>query len=145
MSEENKALVRRFFEEFITKGDLSLTDELIAENYVDHNPPGPNIAPGPEGVKQLFAGRRSAFPDLTVTVDDQVAEGDKVVSRGTITGTHKGEFMGIPATGKSISMGAVSIFRIEDGKIAERWGEVDTLGMMQQLGVVPPPPGESRD
>jgi steroid delta-isomerase-like uncharacterized protein len=139
MSEENKALVRRFFEEFVTKGDESLVDELIAGDFVDHNPQGPNIAPGREGVKQVFSGRRSAFPDAAVTVDDQVAEGDKVVSRLTITGTNQGEFMGIPATGKSFSMGAVAIFRIEDGKIVERWGETDFMGMMQQLGVVPGP------
>ena len=139
MSEENKALVRRLFEEFVTKGDESVVNELIAEDYVDHNPPSPNIAPGPEGVKQLFAGRRSAFPDAAVTVEDQVSEGDKVVSRLTITGTHQGEFMGIPATGKSFSMGAVAIFRIEGGKIVERWGESDNIGMMQQLGVVPSP------
>ena len=116
-----------------------MADDFIAEDFVDHNPEGPDQGPGPEGVKQLFIARRSTFPDLTVKVDDQVAEGDKVVNRLTITGTHQGEFMGIPAPGKSFSMGAVAIFRIEDGKIAERWGETDMIGMMQQLGVVPPP------
>ena len=136
MSEENKALVRRFFGEY-PKVDQSLVDELIAEDFVDHNPPGPNIAPGREGVKQVMAGRRSAFPDSRVTVDDQVAEGDKVVNRQTITGTHLGDFMGIPPTGKSFSIGAIAIFRIEDGKIVERWGETDMTGMMQQLGVMP--------
>jgi steroid delta-isomerase-like uncharacterized protein len=139
MSEENKTIIRRLFEDFATKGDLSVADELIAEDMVDHNPPGPNIAPGPEGLKQVFAARWTAFPDLRVTVEDQVAEGDKVVTRSTISGTHKGEFMGIPASGKSFSIGAVAIFRIEDGKIVERWGETDIIGMMQQLGVVPSP------
>ncbi len=142
MSEENKALVRRFFENY-PKGYESLVDEFIAEDFVDHNPQGPNIAPGREGVKQVTAGRLSAFPDMKVTVDAQVAEGDKVVNRMTITGTQQGEFMGIPATGKSFSMGAVAIFRIEDGRIAERWGHSDAMGMMQQLGAAPPPPGTS--
>ena len=137
MSEENKALVRRLFEEFVSKGNLSLADELIAEDFIDHNPSGPDQGPGPEGLKQVFAARWTAFPDLRVTVEDQVAEGDKVVSRTTITGTHRGDFMGIPATGKSISMGAIAIIRIEDGMIVERWGETDVLGMMQQLGVMP--------
>ena len=139
MSEENKAMVRRFFKEFITKGDLSVADELMAEDFVDHNPAGPNQGPGREGTKQLFAGRRLAFPDAAVAVEDQISEGDKVVSRLTITGTHQGEFMGIPATGKSFSIGAVAIFRIEGGKIVERWGQTDNIGMMQQLGVIPAP------
>ncbi len=139
MSVENKAMVRRFFEEFVTKGDQSVADELMAEDFVDHNPAGPNQGPGLEGVKQLFAGRRLALPDAAATVEDQVSEGDKVVSRLTITGTHQGEFMGIPATGKSFSIGAVAIFRIEGGKIVERWGETDNIGMMQQLGVIPAP------
>jgi steroid delta-isomerase-like uncharacterized protein len=142
MSEENKAIIRRFFEEFANKGDESVVDQLIGEDIVDHNPQDPNIPPGPEGVKQLFAGRRMAFPDMRVTVEDLVAEGDKVVFRSTITGTHKGEFMGIPPTGKSFSFGNIAIFRIEDGKIVERWGEADVMGMMQQLGVIPAP-GES--
>jgi len=142
MSEENKAIVRRFFEEFVTNGDLSVADELLAKDFVDHNPAGPNQGPGLEGTKQLFAVRRLAFPDAVATVEDQISEGDKVVSRLTITGTHQGEFMGIPATGKSFSMGAIALFRIEDGKIVERWGESDNIGMMQQLGLAPSPPGE---
>jgi steroid delta-isomerase-like uncharacterized protein len=142
MAEENKAIIRRFFEEFANKGDESVVDELIGEDIVDHNPQDPNIPPGPEGVKQLFARRRMAFPDMRVTVEDLVAEGDKVVLRSTVTGTHKGEFMGIPPTGKSFSFGNIAIFRIEDGKIVERWGEADVMGMMQQLGVIPAP-GES--
>ena len=142
MSEENKAIIRRFFEEFANKGDESVVDKLIGEDIVDHNPQDPNIPPGAEGVKQLFAGRRMAFPDMRVTVEDLVAEGDKVVLRSTVTGTHKGEFMGIPPTGNSFSFGNIAIFRIEDGKIVERWGEADVMGMMQQLGVIPAP-GES--
>jgi steroid delta-isomerase-like uncharacterized protein len=144
MSEENKALLRRFFEDY-TRGDPSLVDELLAEDFVDHDPPGPNVPPGRKGVKQVMADRKSAFPDMKVTVDDQVAEDDKVVNRMTITGTHQGVFMGIPATGKSFSMQAVAIFRVRDGKITDRWGQADVMGMMQQLGAAPPPPGASRD
>ena len=139
MSEENKASVRRLYEEFVNRDDQSVVNELVAEDCVDHNPPGPDIASGREGLIQVFAMFRSAFPDMTATINDQVAEGDKVVTRLTITGTHQGEFMGIPATGKSFSIEAIDIFRIEDGQIVERWGEADNMGMMQQLGVVPMP------
>ena len=139
MSEENKASVRRLYEEFVNRDDQSVVNELVAKDCVDHNPPGPDIASGREGLIQVFAMFRSAFPDMTATINDQVAEGDKVVTRLTITGTHQGEFMGIPATGKSFSIEAIDIFRIEDGQIVERWGEADNMGMMQQLGVVPMP------
>ncbi len=131
MSEVNKAIVRRFFEEFATKHDQSVADELIATDFVDHDPAGPNQEPGLEGVKQLFAGRWLAFPDVAATVEDQISEGDKVVSRVTVAGTQQGEFMGIPATGKSFSIEAIATFRIEDGKIVERWAETDNIGMMQ--------------
>jgi steroid delta-isomerase-like uncharacterized protein len=142
MSEENKAILRRFFDEY-PSSDQSLIDELVAEDFVDHDPPGPNFGHGREGVKQVMTDRHSAFPDMKVTIDDQVAEGDKVVNRMTITGTQQGEFMGIPATGKSFSMQAVAIFRIRNGKITDRWGQADVMGMMQQLGAAPPPPGSS--
>ena len=141
MSEENKAKVRRLYSGLSSQGDLSVADGLVAENFVDHNPPGPGIAPGREGFKQVFAGFLSAFPDMAITIDDQVAEGDKVVTRITASGTHQGDYMGMPATGKSFSIGAVDIFRFEGGKIVERWGQGDTMGMMQQLGVMPPPGG----
>ena len=139
MSEENKAMARRLYSELASQGDLSLANELIAKDFVDHNPPGPDIAPGREGFKQVFTGFFSAFPDMTMTVDDQVAEGDKVVTRATVSGTHLGDYMGMPATGKTFSIGIVDILRFKDGKIAERWGESDTIGMMQQLGVIPAP------
>ena len=142
MSEENKAIVRRFYDEFASQGNLSLADELVAEDFVDHNPGVPDIAPGREGMIQVFTAFRSAIPDMRMTVEDQVAEGDRVVSRATVSGTHQGELMGIPATGKSFSIGIIDILRLEGGKIAEHWGESDTMGMMQQLGVAPPPPGE---
>jgi steroid delta-isomerase-like uncharacterized protein len=137
MSEENKAIARRFYSEVASQGNLSLANELVAEDFVDHNPPGPDIAPGREGLKQVFTAFRSAFPDMKGTLDDQVAEGDKVVSRLTFSGTHQGDYLGMPATGKSFSIEAVEIFRFEDGMIAERWGQADRIGMMQQLGLAP--------
>ena len=137
MSEENKAIARRFYIEVAGQGNLSLIDELVAEDFVDHNAPGPDIAPGREGLKQVFTAFGSAFPDMKGTLDDQVAEGDKVVSRMTFTGTHQGDYLGMPATGKSFSIEAVEIFRFEGGMIAERWGQADRIGMMQQLGLAP--------
>jgi steroid delta-isomerase-like uncharacterized protein len=139
MSEKNKAIARRLYDELASQGNLSLADEIVAANFVDHNPPGPDIPPGREGLKQVFATYRSAFPDMRMTVEDQVAEGDKVVSRATVSGSHLGDYMGMPSTGKTFSIGIIDILRLEGGKIAEHWGEADTMGMMQQLGVVPPP------
>jgi steroid delta-isomerase-like uncharacterized protein len=139
MFEENKALANRLYTELINRADLSIADELVAEDFVDHNPPGPDMAPGREGLKQVFTEFNSAFPNMTLTVEDQVAEGDKVVSRLRFSGTQQGEFNGMPESGKSVSIGIIDIFRIEEGKIVERWGESDTLGMLVQLGAVPPP------
>jgi steroid delta-isomerase-like uncharacterized protein len=136
---ENKAILRRLYEEIHNKGNMAVADELIAADFVNHNVPSPEIPPGPEGVKQIFTMFRHAFPDFNVTVEDMVAEGDKVVARLTVRGTHKGEFMGIAPTGKQITISVIDIARIASGKIVERWGAEDNLGMMQQLGVVPPP------
>ena len=139
MSEENKAIVRRFYEEVANQGNLSVMDELVATDFIDHNPPSPEIAPGREGARQVFAMFRSAFPDMNLAVESQIAEGDKVVYRLTFQGTHKGEMMGIPPTGKTVSIGVIDVLRLEGGQLVERWGESDDMGMMQQLGVVPPP------
>ena len=136
--EENKALMRRFYEE-ISKGNLAALDELVAVDLVDHTPFVPGQAQGRQGTLELFTMIRAAFPDLRVTVEDIVTEGDKVVARGTFSGTHKGEFMGIAPTGKQITVGIIEILRIAGGRMVEHWNVVDSLGMMQQLGVVPPP------
>ena len=136
-TEENKAIMRRVWEEIFNKGDLSVADEIIAPNYVYHGPIGMEFK-GPEGFKQLITMFRTAFPDMRVTVEDMVAEGDKVVSRITGRGTHKGEFMGIAATGKQVTYTGILIVRFAGGKEVEVWGCSDLLGMMQQLGVVPP-------
>jgi len=137
-TEENKALMRRFYEE-ISKGNLAVVDELVAADLIEHSPFVPGQAPGRQGTLDLFTMIRAAFPDLRVTVEDMVAEGDKVVARGTFSGTHKGEFMGIAPTGKQMTVGLIEILRIAGGKMVEHWNVVDSLGMMQQLGVVPPP------
>jgi len=135
--EENKALVRRSFEEALNQRNLDLVDEIYATGYVYHLPGSPEIH-GSEGFKQLQAMQFAAFPDLHFTVEDMFAEGDKVVTRYTVLGTHEGEHMGIPPTGKQITVTAMTIHRIASGKIVEDWGSYDALGLMQQLGVIPP-------
>lgn len=136
MSEQNKAIVRRLYEEIWDKGNLAVLDELQAVDAVDHNRP-PGLPPGREGVKQFFRMYLAAFPDVRMVIEDQVAEGDRVVTRWTATGTHKGELMGIPPTGKQVRVSGIDINRLEGGKIIESWGSSDQLGMMQQLGVIP--------
>ncbi len=138
MTEDNKALNRRFVEEVINQGNLDAIDELIDPGVVDHSVPA-GFPTGREGAKQFAAMMRSAFPDLHHTIEDMIAEGDKVVMRSTWSGTHQGEFMGIPATGKRVTVSAIDISRVADGRIVEHWEQSDALGLMQQLGVVPPP------
>jgi steroid delta-isomerase-like uncharacterized protein len=140
MSEANKAIVRRFSEEVMNRGNLRVIDELFAPNVVDHSIP-PGFPAGIAGVKQMAAMYRSAFPDVRSTIEDLVAEGDKVVVRWSATGTHRGELMGIPATGKRVTVTGIVIDRIAGGKIVEHWESFDQLSMMQQLGVVPAPGG----
>jgi steroid delta-isomerase-like uncharacterized protein len=136
-TEDNKALVRRFYEE-IDKGNLGAMDELVAEDYVDHNPPPfPGIAAGREGVKQVFELFLAATPGHH-RIEDQIAEGDKVVTRLTAIGKHEADLPGIPRTGNALEMTATVIHRIEDGKLAEKWSDKDVLGFLQQLGVIPP-------
>jgi steroid delta-isomerase-like uncharacterized protein len=137
-ADENKALYRRWFEEVVTDGNLKLADELLAPNYVMHFPGMP--APvNREGHKQLVMMFRNAFPDWQETVDDVIAEGDKVVIRVTGTGTHEGEFQGVPPSHARVTATGVGIGRIENGRIAESWAAYDALGMMQQIGAIPTP------
>ncbi len=135
MTEDNKALNRRFVEEVINQGNIEAIDELIDPGVVDHAAL-PGFPTGREGAKQFFAMMRSAFPDLHLTIEDMIAEGDKVVMRSTWSGTHQGEFMGIPATGRRVTVSAIDISRVADGRIVEHWEQSDALGLMQQLGVV---------
>lgn len=137
-TQENKAIVRRINEEVWEKGNLAAVDEIFAAQYVDHNPL-PEMTPDREGLKQSVTMMRAAFPDLHTRTEDLVAEGDKVVNRWTASGTHKGEFMGIAPTGKQVTVAGIQICRIVAGKVVEDWTEVDMLGMMQQLGVIPSP------
>ena len=138
MSEENKALFRRFIEEVVNKRNLDAIDELMEPNFIDHNSP-PGVPPGTAGMKQMMGMIFSAFPDLKSTVGELVAEGDKVVGTMTNTGTHKGEFMGIPASGKQVSFSEIHMVRIANGKAVEHWGLSDDLSMMQQIGAIPAP------
>jgi len=134
--EENKAIVQRAAEEVMSKKNLAVVDELFAADYVSHAAGGQEVR-GPEGVKQFLSMYDSAFPDMRETIEDMVAEGDKVVARVTMTGTHQGEFMGMAATGKQVTVTGIAILRIVGGKVVEEWREDDRLGVMQQLGVIP--------
>jgi steroid delta-isomerase-like uncharacterized protein len=138
-AEQNKVIMRRYFEEAWNKGFLELLDEIVSPDYINHNPFVPDLPPGPAGLKPIFSGLRSAFPDLQHTLEEQIADGDKVATRWTFRGTHRGELMGIPATGKQVTISGIQIERIAGGKIVEHWRQSDDLGMMQQLGVISTP------
>jgi len=134
---ENKALIRRLYEE-TDKANIAVLDELVAVDCIDHNPPPvPGLQPGLAGFKQAFAVFRQAHPDGLHILEDMIAEDDKVMVRVTGRGTHTGDLLGIPPTGKSLEMAGIAIYRIADGKIVERWAEHDLFGLLQQLGVVP--------
>ncbi len=138
--EENKALYLSYIEEVFNKQNLAWVDANFVPNWVNHDPSGPETA---EAFKQRLTMQLTALPDMHFTVDDMVAEGDKVAARWTATGTHKVPIMGIPPTGKQVTIRGNGYIRCEGGKIVEDWTLHDALGMMQQLGVVPPP-GQSR-
>jgi predicted SnoaL-like aldol condensation-catalyzing enzyme len=135
-AEDNKALVRRFVDEVQSAGNIDLIDEICSPEFVNHSAP-PGIPADREGIKILTAIFRQAFPDSYFTVEDMMVEGDKVATRKTFHGTHEGEFVGIPPSGRSVSMGLIDIVRVSEGRVVEHWSEGDSLGMMQQLGVSP--------
>lgn len=137
MSDANKSLSRRVIDEIFNEGKLEVADEIVAADSISHDPALPEPASGPEGLKQVVTGYRAAFPDLSVTIDDQIAEGDRVVTRWTARGTHEGDLWSIAATGKQGTVTGITIDRYKGGKIVEVWTNWDTLGLMQQLGVVP--------
>jgi steroid delta-isomerase-like uncharacterized protein len=138
--EANKAIVMQLYEEIFNKGDLDLANKLIAPNAINHDPQLPPGVPiGPQGLKAAVTMLRSAFPDDHHTIEDLVAEGDKVVVRLTHNGTHQGTFLGLPPTGKHITNTSIHIFRFADGKLVEAWANRDDLGLMQQLGAIPAP------
>jgi steroid delta-isomerase-like uncharacterized protein len=138
MSEQNKAAARRSVEEVWNQGKLDVIGELVAENATFHDPnvPGGTFT-GPKGFKQFVEIYRGAFPDVRFTIHDQIAEGDKVATRWSATGTNKGALMGIAATGKHSTVTGTDIGRYANGKLVEEWLSYDMLGMLQQLGVVP--------
>ena len=136
-AEANKAIIRRYRQAH-NQNDMAALDEIIAADIISHSAL-PGLPAGREGGKMAHQGSLAAFPDGRTTTDDLVAEGDKVVERFTFVGTQKGDFMGIPASGKQVRVTGMSIFRIANGKIVEHWGENDGMGLLAQLGVLPAP------
>ena len=145
-TEANKTIVMQLYEEVFNKGDLDLADTLIAPNAVTHDPQlPPGVPSGPQGLKAVVTMLRSAFPDDHHTIEDLVADGDKVVVRLTHTGTHQGSFLGLVPTGKHISQTSIHIFRFADGQLVEAWANRDDLGLQQQLGAIPAPAHEEQE
>ena len=136
--EENKTIAQRFNDDVWDRGDEAALEELLDPNFVDHDAL-PGQSPDREGHRQILAAFHSAFPDLNVTTEDIVAEGDKVVSRWTARGTHRGELMGIAPTGNGVTIKGIDVLRIAEGRIVERWAQFNDLEVMQQLGAVPVP------
>ncbi len=134
-------MIRRYAEASWNHGNLELISEIIPPNHV-HHAPGLS-ASGPEGMKQLVGMFRAAFPDIRLTIEDQIAEGDKVVIRWTTRGTHRGPLMGIAPTNKAVTVTGIDIYRFANGMVEEQWSNWDAVGLMQQLGAMPTP-GESR-
>lgn len=135
---ENKQIIRRVFDELYNQGNLDVADEIYSAEYIWRNVSGPDVH-GAEGMKEHVAMVRSGFPDIMITAEDMIAEGDKVVTRWTIVATHKGEFGGIPPSDVQVKFTGILISRIADGKVVEDWENSDVLGLMQQLGVIPTP------
>ena len=136
-TEDNKALVRRLTEEGFNQGNMAAYDEIYAPDYVDHTPYVAGQAPGLEGAKEAYRAYRTAFPDGRLTIEDLIAEGDRVVARMTFRGTHLGSFAAVPPTGRPVVMNEIAIQRFAGGKVVEEWHTEDDLGLMQALDVVP--------
>jgi len=134
--ENGRTMARRFTEELWDKGELAVADEIIVPDFVDHDPVSGQIA-GLQGYKEMVGAFRAAFPDLRVKNEDVIVAEDKVVVRWTARGTHNGQLMNIPPTGKQVALKGIDILRLDNGRIAERWGEFDALGMLSQLGAIP--------
>ena len=140
MSEENKVLARRFLEEAFNEGNLDVVDEIVTSDYVLHDPASPEgEIRGPEGIKGFVQMYRSAYPDTDITVEDQIAEGDDVVTRWTARGTHQGELLGVAPSGNRVEVTGITIDRFSGAKAVESWTNYDALGMMQQIGAIPKP------
>lgn len=135
-TDENKVLLGRFVEEVVNTGDVDLVRRFVSEDFVDHDPP-PGASPDVSGFRKAFAGVRVAFPDFHATVEDLVAEEDKVAYRWTFRGTHLGALGGVPPTGKAAAWAVIGVMRFANGKMVERWQQLDTAGLLRQLGVSP--------
>jgi predicted ester cyclase len=135
-----KNLYRRFMEEVPNRGNFAVADEMLADDVIEYETLPPGLPPDKNGIMQLFRMVRAAFPDLHITIDDLIAEGDRVAARVTLRGTHRGEFLGFAPTGNKIAYGAIDISRFVDGKLVEHWGVPDYLDLMQQLGAGPAAP-----
>ena len=135
-TEENKALIRRFYEKVFNEKKPEALDEFYAPDHVDHTLP-PGLPTSPEGTRQAIAMTLTALPDMHITIEDMIAEGDRVVTRFTTRGTQQGAFGSIPPTGKRVAVTTIEITRVAGGKIVEDWGLDDRLGMLQQLGLLP--------
>jgi steroid delta-isomerase-like uncharacterized protein len=136
-TEDNKAAIQRVFEEVLNQGNMAVVDEVYSPDNVFHTSTGP--VHGFEGLKQFVNMYRSAFPDIQFTIEDLIAEGDKIVTRYTARGTHRGDLQGIPPTGRQVTVTGIIISRFANGKFVEGWLDFDALGMLQQLGVIPAP------
>lgn len=136
--EENKAIVLRWFAE-LDRGNLDIVDELIADDYLDHNPALPNLPPGREGVRRYVRILKAAFPDANHTVEDVIAEGDKVMTRVTARGTFLGECIGYQPNGEIIEISGIAVHRVANGRLAEHWAHADMTGFMHQIGAAAGP------
>ena len=137
-TEVGKEVARRFVEEVLTRGDVAAIDELVAPDFVDHQP-FPGVPPTRDGLKQAVPLFRAAFPDGSFVIEDLFGEGDRIALRTTFRGTHQGEYAGVPATGKAVEFTAIDLLRIDGGRMVEHWGLGDDLGLLTQLGVIPGP------
>ena len=139
MSEQNKKVVDQFIQALFTRGDLTAVDDYLAPDFVDHNPTIPGRPGDRESMRSASQMFRAAFPDWHSRIDDLLADGDKVIERFTAGGTHEGPLMHIEPTGRTVTLGGINIFRLNDGKIAERWGILDQFALMQQIESAPSP------
>ena len=135
-AENNKDLVRRFVDEAQSRHNLAAVDEYMSPDFVDHSVP-PGLPPTREGVKMQFGMFFAALPDLTAIIHDQVADGEKVVTRKTLRGTHQGDLLGVPPSGKTVNIEVIDILRVRDGLITDHWNQVDLLGLLRQMGALP--------
>ena len=138
-TEKNKTIARRINEEIFNQGNIDLADEIFAPDYIEHAPWPPDFPTGIPGLKLFVSTIRAAFPDFHYTIEDELAEGDKVAYRLTASGTQSGDFLGMPATGKHATWGEMHIATMQNGKLTEHWVNLDQMGMLQQLGVIPTP------